>query len=260
MRRLLVAGNWKMNGSQAMTSSLLGEIKARLKEGAFAGNQTDILVCPASPYLLQATTKLDKSGISVGSQNVSQFEQGAYTGETELSMLTDLGCDYVILGHSERREFFGEDNKIIADKFYACAQHDSEITPILCVGETLKQHQEGQAKAVINKQLQAILDVAGIESFDNAVIAYEPVWAVGTGEAATPEQAQEIHVFIREKLERLDANIASKIRILYGGSVKPKNADRFFVQPDIDGGLIGGASLKSESFASIALNAEKLKI
>jgi len=260
MRRLLVAGNWKMHGSQSMTNTLSTELMACLNAGDFVGQQTDVLVCPASPYLLQAVNLLKESKVNVGAQNVSQFKQGAYTGEIELDMLADLGCGYVILGHSERREFFGDTDEVIADKFVACTNHGSNIVPILCVGETLQQRQAEQTNAVIEQQLQAVLDVAGIQSFANAVIAYEPVWAIGTGETATPEQAQEVHEFIRQKLAKLDADIASKIQILYGGSVKPENAESLFSQADIDGGLIGGASLKADGFANIALTAETIKI
>lgn len=262
MRRFLVAGNWKMNGSSEMTADLISGVARQAFEAARLSEQRelsyDILVCPSAPYLSQAVVNSDSLPITVGAQNSSQFNSGAYTGELSLSMLSDVGCDYVLVGHSERRELFKESNQSIAEKFSACVNHSSLITPILCVGETLTQRQENRTEAVVGDQLDAVIEKAGIAGFANAVVAYEPVWAIGTGETATPEQAQEVHAFIRAKLRELDADIAQSIRIIYGGSVKPSNAYALFTQEDIDGGLIGGASLKVSSFAEICETVQKI--
>jgi len=194
----------------------------------------------------------------VGSQNVNPNEKGAYTGEVSLPMLSDLGCEYVLLGHSERRHIFGESNELIAEKFAACAASDTDIIPVLCVGESLPDREAGKTEQVVGAQIDAVLDIVGIAGFANAVIAYEPVWAIGTGVTATPEQAQQVHAFIRAKLAKLNAQTAEVIQILYGGSVKPANADNLFAEQDIDGGLIGGAALNIESFVGICEAARKL--
>ena len=261
MRRFLVAGNWKMHGSSEMTADLISGVARRVLDAARLSEQKelgyDILVCPAAPYLSQAIDCSESQPISVGAQNVSQFDSGAYTGEISLSMLAELGCKYVLLGHSERRMLFNESDKEVAEKFSACLDH-SLIVPILCIGETLAQRQAGQTEDVVAAQLDAVIDTVGITGFANAVIAYEPVWAIGTGETASPEQAQDVHAFIRAKLDGLSAEIAQAVRIVYGGSVKPSNADELFAQKDIDGGLIGGASLQVSSFAGICEAVQKI--
>lgn len=262
MRRLLVAGNWKMHGSVEMTAELIAGVSRRVLEMATLSEQRalpyDILVCPPAPYLAQAVANADCQPISVGAQNVSPHEQGAYTGEISLPMLAELGCEYVLLGHSERRELFGETDEQVAEKFSACVAGTDQVTPVLCIGETLAQRQADETEAVVSKQLDAVLDKVGIEGFSQAIIAYEPVWAIGTGETASPEQAQEVHAAIRGKLAKLNADIAAQVQILYGGSVKPTNAAELFSQTDIDGGLIGGASLDIDSFAGICEAAEEL--
>jgi triosephosphate isomerase len=262
MRRLLVAGNWKMHGSVEMTAELISGVARRVLEMATISEQRalpyDILVCPPAPYLAQAVVLSDSQPIAVGAQNVNAYEDGAFTGEVSLPMLAEIGCEYVLLGHSERRELFAETDQIVAEKFAACVDSSSNIVPVLCLGETLDDRQAGQTQAVVARQLDAVLEKSGVAGFANAVVAYEPVWAIGTGETASPAQAQEVHAFIRAKLAELDANIAANLQILYGGSVKPTNAEELFGQADIDGGLIGGASLKIESFAGICEAAEKL--
>ena len=257
MRRFLVAGNWKMNGSQAMTAELINGITQGVQEQASTdGLPYDILVCPPAPYLSQAVELTDNKIMAVGAQNVSPNESGAFTGEIALPMLADLGVQYVLLGHSERRELFGETDHIIAEKFAACIA--SKTVPVLCVGEVLADREAGNTEVVVASQIDAVLDRVGIQGFSKAVIAYEPVWAIGTGVTASPEQAQAVHAFIRAKLATLDVDIANQLPILYGGSVKPSNADELFAQTDIDGGLIGGASLDIESFVGICKAAKKL--
>ena len=262
MRRFLVAGNWKMHGSSEMASELISEVSRQVLDNASLSEQRqlayDILVCPPAPFLSQAVTASDSLPIVVGGQNVSQHAEGAYTGEISLPMLVELKCKYVLLGHSERRELFGESDQDIAEKFAACVKADSGVTPILCVGETLAQRQAGETEAAVSKQLDAVIDKVGAVGFDDAVIAYEPIWAIGTGETASPEQAQEVHAFIRDKISKVNTDVAEEMQILYGGSVKPSNAEALFAQPDIDGGLVGGASLDANSFASICEAAHKL--
>jgi triosephosphate isomerase len=246
MRGYLVAGNWKMNGSSAANAELVSGIIA----GTPDSDLVDLLVCPSFPYLGQVADMLGDSGVRLGAQDVSQYESGAYTGECAGSMLRDIGCEYAIVGHSERRALYGETSEIVADKFRAAQA--SGLTPILCVGETLEQREAGQTEAVIDEQLNAVLDAAGIKAIGAAVIAYEPVWAIGTGMTASPEQAQDVHRHIRSRLEEQDADVAGRVKILYGGSVKGDNAGGLFSKPDIDGGLIGGASLKPADFLAIA--------
>ena len=252
MRGYLVAGNWKMNGSFDANRALVAGIVA----GAPADGDVQLLVCPPFPYISSVGKLIEGSPVQLGAQNVSEHSSGAFTGETAGSMLRDVGCDFVIVGHSERRAMMGETSSIVADKFKAAL--DAGLRPILCVGETLDQRESGQTKAVIDEQLTAVLDAAGIDGFEDAVIAYEPVWAIGTGVTASPEQAQEVHRHIRDLLESRDAGVAEKIKILYGGSVKGDNAAGLFSNPDIDGGLIGGASLKSDDFLAIAEAATSL--
>jgi len=235
-----------MNGSSAANAELVAGIVAGVPEGS----GFSLLVCPPYPYLASVVALTEGSAVSVGAQNVSEHEKGAFTGEVSPGMLHDIGCTYAIIGHSERRALYGETSEQVAAKFQAAQA--AGITPILCVGETLEQREAGTTERVIDEQLDAVLDVVGVEAFARAVIAYEPVWAIGTGMTATPEQAQEVHRHIRGKLEALDTGIAAGVQILYGGSMKGENAAGLLAKPDIDGGLIGGASLKAEDFLAIA--------
>ncbi|MEM7432541.1 MAG: triose-phosphate isomerase [Pseudomonadota bacterium] len=246
MRHILVAGNWKMNGSLATNAELVAGIIA----GAPSAANVELLVCPPFPYLASTAEQVSGSKVQLGAQTVSEYESGAYTGEVAPAMLSELGCDYVLVGHSERRSLYGESSADVAAKF--AAAQGAGLKPVLCVGETLEQREAGNTEAVIDEQLQAVLDAVGIAALANAVVAYEPVWAIGTGMTASPEQAQDVHRHIRAVLEALDAEVASNILILYGGSVKGDNAAGLFSMPDIDGGLIGGASLKAGDFLAIA--------
>ena len=246
MREFLVAGNWKMNGSNEANEALLAAIVAGVPEGS--GFQ--LLVCPPFPYLSAVAAQVAGSPVKVGAQNVSEHEAGAYTGEVAPGMLRDIGCEYVIVGHSERRALYGESSFQVATKFQAAQA--AGIVPILCVGETLEEREAGSTESVVDYQLGAVLDAAGIGAFANAVIAYEPVWAIGTGMTATPEQAQDVHKHIRAQLAQKDESIAARVQILYGGSMKGENAAGLLAMPDIDGGLIGGASLKANDFLAIA--------
>ncbi len=241
-----------MHGDNAGNAGLV----AGLLAGAPASANVELLVCPPFPYLAQVAGLLEGSAIGLGAQTVSEHAHGAYTGEVSADMLVDIGCDYVIVGHSERRALYAESNADVAAKFSAAL--DSGLKPILCVGETLEQRENGETEAVVKAQLEAVLDTVGIAGFTTAVVAYEPVWAIGTGLTASPEQAQEVHGTIRELLASRDAEIAAALLILYGGSVKGDNAQGLFAMPDIDGGLIGGASLKAEDFLAIAEAAAKL--
>ncbi len=246
MREFLVAGNWKMNGSNFANSNLVAGILADVP----ASDTVKLLVCPPFPYLAAVAAQVAGSSVAVGAQTVSEHNSGAYTGETASSMLLDLGCEYVIVGHSERRALFGENSSQVADKFSAGLA--AGLKPILCVGESLQEREADQTEAVIDEQLDAVLGTAGIDAFRSAVIAYEPVWAIGTGMTATPEQAQDVHRHIRKRLEQMDEKIAEAVQILYGGSVKGENAAGLFSMADIDGGLIGGASLQAADFIAIA--------
>ena len=246
MRGYLIAGNWKMNGRNAANAELVDGIIADLP----SAEAVDVLICPPFPYLGAMADKVRGSRLLLGAQNVSQHASGAYTGEIAASMLLDAGCEYVLKGHSERRAMMGETSDIVAAKFVAAL--DAGLKPILCVGETLQQREAGQTEAVIDEQLNAVLDVAGIDGFGKAVVAYEPVWAIGTGKTASPEQAQDVHRHIRGVLSSRSSSAAEQTKILYGGSVKGDNASGLFSKPDIDGGLIGGASLKSTDFLAIA--------
>ncbi len=246
MREFLIAGNWKMNGSNAVNQELVSGIAA----GVPSGSGFSLLVCPPYPYLAGVGSAIEGTAVKLGAQNVSEHESGAYTGEVAPAMLKDLGCEYVIVGHSERRAMYGESSFQVAAKFQAAQA--AGLTPILCVGETLEEREDGSTESVVDFQLNAVFDAAGIGAFESAVIAYEPVWAIGTGKVATPEQAQDVHRHIRGRLAALDAGIAEKVQILYGGSMKGENAAGLLAMPDIDGGLIGGASLKSSDFLAIA--------
>lgn len=246
MRRKLVAGNWKMNGSADSIRQLLGGIKA----GAADVAAVDLAVFPPFVYLGLVEQELSGTSIAWGTQNLSEQTSGAYTGEVAGSMLQDFHCTFVIVGHSERRTLYGETDGVVASKFAAARKLG--ITPILCVGETLDEREQGVTEAVVARQLKAVLDLEGIGAFNEAVIAYEPVWAIGTGKTATPQQAQDVHAFIRAELAKLDPAVAAKTLILYGGSMKPSNAGELMAMSDIDGGLIGGASLNAQEFLAIA--------
>ena len=244
MRRSLVMGNWKLNGSIQANEKLLATLVAENTT-----TNTEIVICPPFVYLNQIQNLTQDSPIQVGAQNVSSQNSGAFTGEISTDMLKEMGCTYVILGHSERRALYGETDAVVAEKFKTvCA---SGLIPVLCVGETLEQFEAGQSEAVVHAQLKAVLDANSIGSFENAVIAYEPVWAIGTGKTATPEIAQNIHASIRSYLAEFDKTIAEKTRVLYGGSVKGANAQSLSAMPDIDGALVGGASLIAEEFTAI---------
>ncbi len=248
MRKKLVAGNWKMHGSLAENAALLAALKP-----ALAG--IEAVVCVPFPYLAQAQAELAGTSIAWGAQNVSEHAKGAFTGEVSASMLLDFGCTYVIIGHSERRSLYGESDALVASKYVAAQA--AGLTPILCVGESLAERESGVTEAVVARQLDAVIDAAGVGSMAQAVIAYEPVWAIGTGKTASPEQAQAVHAFIRGKIAALDAGVADQLVIQYGGSVKAANAAELMVQPDIDGGLIGGASLVADEFIAICRAAAK---
>jgi len=245
MRQPLVAGNWKMNGSLDSIIALVEGIKAGMKSVTAA----EMAVCPPYVYIPQVAALLEGSAVSLGAQDVSDQEAGAYTGEVAPAMLTDIGCKYVIVGHSERRSLYGESDTFTASKFAAARK--AGLTPILCVGELLEEREQGITEQVVARQLDAVIDLEGIAAFADAVIAYEPVWAIGTGKTATPEQAQAVHAFIRGKLAALDGDVADKVQILYGGSMNPGNAAELLAMADIDGGLIGGASLKPDDFLAI---------
>ncbi|MGR8919075.1 MAG: triose-phosphate isomerase [Gammaproteobacteria bacterium] len=244
MRRPLVAGNWKMNGSLDMATALASAVAADVPAAV------DVLLCPPAPYLACVGQALAGSAAALGAQDVSEHESGAYTGETAAAMLRDLGCSHVIVGHSERRQFFGDTDARVAAK--VARARASGLTPILCVGETLDERREDRTEAVVGRQLDAVLGLDGAAALlAGLVVAYEPVWAIGTGESATPAQAQAVHAFIRGRVAAVDAGAAAALRILYGGSVKPANAAELFGMSDIDGGLIGGASLEADSFLAV---------
>lgn len=246
MREFLIAGNWKMNGSIAASEELAAGIVAGMPEGG----GFRVLVCPPFPYLAAVSRQLEGSAVALGAQNVSAHKAGAHTGETSPSMLKDVGCEFVIVGHSERRAMYGETSVQVATKFQAAQANG--LTPILCVGETLQEREAGTTESVINEQLDAVLEAAGVVAFAAAVIAYEPVWAIGTGKTATPDQAQDVHRHIRARLAEEDSALAESVQILYGGSMKSENASGLLAMPDIDGGLIGGASLQASDFLAIA--------
>ena len=245
MRQILVAGNWKLNGSLDSVKQLVSGIMA----GAGDTGDTRIAVCPPFIYIPLAANLLAGSRIALGSQDIRDQESGAFTGEVSGPMLTDFGCTYAIVGHSERRALYGEGDEVTARKFAAARR--AGLTPILCVGETLEEREQGITEDVVARQLDAVIELEGIEAIGTAVIAYEPVWAIGTGMTATPDQAQDVHAFIRSKLAGLDQAVADKVQVLYGGSVKGSNAAELFAMQDIDGGLIGGASLAADDFLAI---------
>lgn len=244
-RKPLIAGNWKMHGSVSQAKTLADGIKA----GALAYAGVDVAVLPPYVYLPLVRERLQHSTVSWGAQNLYPGAQGAFTGEVSGPMLKDLDCRYVLVGHSERRAILGENLQLVAAKFKAAV--DAGLKPVLCVGETREQREAGETENVVGEQLDSVVRFAGIEAFRQAVIAYEPVWAIGTGLTATPEQAQAVHAFIRERIAQNNVDLAKTICILYGGSMKPENAAALLAMPDIDGGLIGGASLDAASFLAI---------
>jgi len=245
MRKILVAGNWKMHGSKTMVRSLLEGLLA----GSSAEGNADLAVFPSFPYLSLTESILSGSHIAWGGQTLNPNAQGAHTGETSGGMLADMGCRYVLVGHSERRAIYAESDEDVAIRFKAAL--DAGLEPVLCVGETLEEREQDKTEAVVARQLDAVINAIGIDVFSRAVVAYEPVWAIGTGLTATPQQAQAVHAFIRDKISALNVIIADQLRILYGGSVKGSNAAELFAQSDIDGGLVGGASLTAEDFLAI---------
>lgn len=246
VRKYLMAGNWKMNKTPAEGAELVSEINLAIGKLTEVG----VVVCPPFTGLESAAKALEDGAVHLGAQNMHPKSEGAYTGEVSPVMLRSLFCTHVILGHSERREYFGETDAFINEKVLAAL--DSSLKPILCVGETLEQRESGATMDVVKSQLTACLNGVPADHAENVIIAYEPVWAIGTGKTATPEMAQEVHAFIRKELSGLlGSGPAEKIRILYGGSMKPENASDLLDQPDIDGGLIGGASLKARSFVSL---------
>lgn len=254
MRRKLVVGNWKMHGNLASNKVLLEGIITGLRDDQNA----DYVVCVPNPYLFQARELLTNSNIQWGGQNVNQHTQGAFTGAVAPHMLTDLGCTYVLLGHSERRVLFHETNLTAAARFDASIK--AGLTPVLCVGETLAEHEAGLTEVIVASQMDAVLATLGDAAFAkamqvNMVFAYEPVWAVGTGKTATPQQAQTVHEFIRNRIARRNEDAATQVRIIYGGSIKASNAAELFAMPDVDGGLVGGASLLAEEFVEICKHA-----
>ncbi|MFC0348304.1 triose-phosphate isomerase [Undibacterium danionis] len=247
-RRTLIAGNWKMNGGLAANASLLESLQAA-PELAASGSTCEVLVCVPVIYLSQCESLLSSSAIAIGAQDVSAHLSGAYTGEISSAMLADFACKYVIVGHSERRAYHHESNELVAQKALQALR--SGIFPIVCVGETLEQREAGKTNEVVVTQLRAVMDVLDDGALARIVVAYEPVWAIGTGKTATPEMAQEVHAVLRSVLAERSDFAANRVRILYGGSMKPDNAQELLAMPDIDGGLIGGASLKSADFLSI---------
>ncbi len=242
MRRMIIAGNWKMNGDR----DLVRRIAERCSGAGVDG--VDLLVCPPFP-LLPAMAEQAPAGVALGAQDVSEYASGAYTGEVSTAMLVEAGCRYVLVGHSERRALFGDSNSRVAAKF--AAAKGAGLIPVLCVGETLEERDADRTETVVAEQLDAVFDACGADAFREAVIAYEPVWAIGTGRNATPEQAQAVHAFIRKRVADRDAGVADSLPILYGGSMKPDNAETLLSCPDVDGGLIGGASLDPEAFLAI---------
>ena len=245
MRRKIVAGNWKLHGSRQFATDLVSDLVASLPVDG-----VEVVILPPLPYLGELVEAFEGRAIAFGSQDVSSNEKGAYTGEVSAAMLAEVGARFGLVGHSERRQYHNETSELVARKF-AAALH-AGLVPVLCVGETLEQREAGQTEQVIAAQLAPVLALVGPAGFQHAVVAYEPVWAIGTGRTASKEQAQQVHAFIRGEVAKLDARIADSLPILYGGSVKPDNAGELFAQPDVDGGLVGGASLVAADFLAIA--------
>lgn len=245
MRTPLVMGNWKLNGSKTMALDLVTNLAKEL--GSIDG--CEVAIAPPVVYLDYVKKLLDDSNIILGAQNVDTHLSGAYTGDISAAMLKEVGATHVIIGHSERRTYHKESDKFIAEKFSILKENN--LVPVLCIGETEAENEAGQTQSVCAKQIDAVIDLLGVQAFKNAVIAYEPIWAIGTGKSATPAQAQAVHKFIRDHIAKLDAEVAKQVIIQYGGSVNDKNAAELFTQPDIDGALVGGASLKADAFAAI---------
>ncbi|RPE81407.1 triose-phosphate isomerase [Vulcaniibacterium tengchongense] len=245
MRRRIAAGNWKLHGDRKFAVELLEALLAQP-----APEAVELLILPPLPYLAELVERFGGRGLRFGAQDVSANAKGAYTGEVSASMLRDVGAAYGLVGHSERRQYHGESSELVARKFLACKA--AGLTPILCVGESLNERENGQTEWRIEEQLAPVFELGGEAAFEGAVVAYEPVWAIGTGRTATPEQAQQVHAFIRSEIAARNARIADSLPILYGGSVKADNAAALFAQPDVDGGLVGGASLVAADFHAIA--------
>ena len=250
MRQLMVAGNWKMNGTRDMAYALTQQIERKTR----ICKQVEVALFPPAPYLTDLHNLTAASSLQLGAQNLCAQDNGAYTGEVSASMLLDTGCRYVLCGHSERRALFGECDSVVADKFAKALS--SGLIPLLCVGETLAQREADETFAIIRRQIDAVIKPYGIAAFERAIIAYEPVWAIGTGRTASPDEAQAVHRYIRDYLAGYSTEVAAGLRILYGGSVKADNASALFAMEDIDGGLIGGASLIAEEFNAIISAAE----
>lgn len=244
MRKTIIAGNWKMNASKDSVKRLIGGILSGME-----GVNSEVLVCVPFPYMSQVESLIEGSNLKLGAQNININPSGAFTGEVSADMIKDFGAKHVIVGHSERRSLYGETSSVVAEKTKAAI--DAGLSPLLCVGESLEQREAGKTEVVVAEQINAVIELVGIESFDSIIIAYEPVWAIGTGMTATPEQAQAVHFFIRNLLGESSENIAQKTPILYGGSMNAGNAVELISCPDIDGGLIGGAALKAEDFLQI---------
>ena len=251
MKKLFIVANWKMNGSKKFNEQLVNYIKHKVYENP----NIEVIICPPFTYLTQIL-ELKTSIIKIGAQNISESQDGAFTGEISGSMLQDMNIDYVIIGHSERRQMFNDTNNIIAQKFELA--HQNNLIPILCVGESLNERKTGQTLSVVESQIKSVIESTHIELFTKSIIAYEPVWAIGTGETASPEQAEEVHSNIRSIIEEYDSNIATSVPILYGGSVNGANSKDLFTMVNINGGLIGGASLNGEDFIEIYQATERL--
>ena len=249
MRQMLVAGNWKMNGSRAS----IGTLMAGIKEGLPQINNAEVLVCPPFVYLDTVRRLIQDTDIMLGAQKVCDEDAGAFTGEVAAPMLQDFECKYAIVGHSERRNIYHESDVLTARKFAAARRNG--LTPILCVGESLDEREQGLTETVVERQIEAVIEHEGVLAIGDAVIAYEPIWAIGTGKTATPQEAQDVHAFIRHRVMELEPRIGEELQILYGGSVKGSNAAELFAMPDIDGGLIGGGSLSSDEFLTICKSA-----
>ena len=244
MRKTIVAGNWKMNASKETVNSLIEGILSGMNEVS-----SEVIVCAPFPYLSQVESLINNSKLMLGAQNLNVNPEGAFTGEVSADMIKDFGAQHVIVGHSERRSLYGETNAIVAEKTKAAI--GAGLTPLLCVGESLEDRESGKTEAIVEEQINAVIDLIGIEAFDQIIVAYEPVWAIGTGLTASPEQAQTVHLFIRNLLANSSEKIAKRTPILYGGSMNAANAADLISCSDIDGGLIGGAALKAEDFLQI---------
>ena len=244
MRQVIVAGNWKMNASKETVNTLIMGILSGMAEV-----DSNVIVCAPSPYMSQVEALITHSQLHLGAQDLNVNASGAFTGEVSADMIKDFGAQYVIVGHSERRSLYGETDEVVAHKVQAALEND--LTPLFCIGETLEERESGNMEAVVSRQIQAVIDRVGIDAFKNIIIAYEPVWAIGTGVTASPQQAQDAHAFIRSMLAQNNESVAQATPILYGGSMNPGNAAELIGCEDIDGGLIGGASLKAEDFLQI---------